>query len=132
MTLRVPSSIFYAPEAPATALARERDAAWFKAHPQATWRVRPILEGESPLADGMRARDPAKRAYAIVIDHARARDRCAVAGRVVYPVLTVRSDREDAKRLLAAEGERWARWFRKHASTPPPTPAVATFREVAP
>ena len=117
----------YAEESAAAVRARERDEAWFEANPRSTWRVRPILEGESRVVDGLRDRRAGSRGYVIVIDHARAKDRRAAAGRGVYPVFVRVSDRGKAKLLLAREGARWARWFRKSSSTPPAVDGTATL-----
>lgn len=105
---------------PAPNRARKRDNDWFAANPSSCWRVRPLLAGESPLAEGLRACGEGWRAYAIVIDHARAGDRRAKVGRGIYPVVVREERRERAKVLLTREAERWARWFRKSSSTPPP------------
>ena len=98
--------------------ASTRDAEFFARHPRQTWRVRPLYDGESPLAEGMQALG--YRTYCIVIDHARAGDRRASAGRAVYPVVIHDHDREAARRLLSDVARRWAKWFRKHSTTPPP------------
>lgn len=105
---------------PAAAQARKRDDEWFAQHPRQTWRVRPLLEGECPLAERLRAAGAGFRAYAIVIDHARAGDMRARIGRGVYPLVIREADRDAMLRLLNQEGERWARWFRKSSCTPPP------------
>jgi hypothetical protein len=124
------STRFYDPSTPVATVARDRDLAWFKANPGAKWRVRPSPEGESALLDGMRALNPATRGYVIAIDHARAKDRRAAVGLGIYPVIVRLPDRERAKAILAAEGERWARWFKKHSTTPPPSLGMATLAEV--
>ncbi len=111
------SPFLYSLGDPAAEHARKRDDEFFARHPGQTWRVRPLFEGESILADGMRGQG--FRAYAIVIDHARAADRRAKAGRGIYPVI-IHDDKHEARWRLAQEGLRWAKWFRKHSTTPPP------------
>jgi hypothetical protein len=118
-------SFLYNPDTSAAARARQGDLDYFKRNPSARVRVRPILEGESLLLDGLRARMPSSRGYMIVINHARACDRRAVAGLGAYPVFLPHADRETAKRLLRAEAERMVRWFKRSAATPPPMPGVA-------
>ena len=114
------SPFLYETAAPAAAHARKRDDEFFARHPRQVWRVRPLLDGESPLAEGLRVLGAGYRAYAIVIDHARAGDRRARAGRGVYPVVIRTDDRHDARWRLTQEAARWARWFRKSSATPPP------------
>lgn len=114
-------SILYAFGDPAAEHARRRDDDFFAENPRATWRVRPLLEGESPLVSGMCELGTGWRGYAVVIHHARARDRRARAGIAVYPVMIRGTDRE----VVLKEGERWVRWFKKSDRTPPPAPGVA-------
>lgn len=121
----------YDPETPVAQLGRERDLAWFVAHPRETWRVRPALEGEAAFIDGMRSVNPASRGYMVSIHHARARDRRAAVKLGTYPVIVRLADREQARGLLLAEGERLARWFKKHAWTPPASQGTAMLAEVA-
>lgn len=63
------------------------DRQFFRERPKAVWRVRPLLDGESPA---MSAAIDAHggRAYAIVIDHRRAKDKRRRCGRVVYLAYT--------------------------------------------
>ena len=68
-----PNPIFYRADDPAAVFAAKRDADFFARHPRAVWRVRPLIEGESPLVDQMRR--TGMRAYAVVIYHARAGDK---------------------------------------------------------
>jgi hypothetical protein len=120
MITPTPSPFLYDTATPAAVIARKRDDEHFARHPEAHWRVRPLFEGESPIAEGLRTRAPGWRAYALVIDHARAGDKRARAGRGVYPVVVPQADGARTQALLRAEAERWARWFRTSATTPPP------------
>jgi hypothetical protein len=109
---------FYDLRDPAAEHARKRDDAFFAKHPKQAWRVRPLYEGESPIAEAMRA--TGQRAYVIVIDHARNNDRRASAGRAAYPVVTRAYEREEARQILGDVARRWAKWFKTHSTTPPP------------
>lgn len=115
------SPFLYALGNPAADHARRRDDDFFARHPRQTFRVRPLFEGESPLASGMCSLETGWRAYAIVIDHARAGDKRARAGRVVYPVVIHDSDKHEARWTTTQEAARWAKWFRKSSRTPPPS-----------
>lgn len=112
------SPFLYALGDPAAEHARQRDHDFFVRHPRQTWRVPPAFEGESPLADGMR--ELGWRTYCIVIDHARAGDKRAKAGRGVYPLVIRGDDKLGARWRLSQEAVRWTKWFRKHSTTPPP------------
>lgn len=111
----------------ASIFAAKRDDAWFSANPQSVWRVRPLLEGESPLVDDKVANAPELRRYAIVIDHARARDKRASAGRAVYFAVCLPAPRAEMARLLKAEALRWVKWFRRNAGTPAPSKGTAVL-----
>ena len=113
-----PNPIFYRADDPGAIFAAKRDADFFAKNPRAVWRVRPLIEGESPLVDQMRR--TGMRAYAVVIYHARAGDKRASAGHGIYPVMLAEQDRTRALRLLRDEARRMVRWFRKCSSTPPP------------
>jgi hypothetical protein len=110
---------------PASVFAAGRDDAWFADHPKAVWRVRPLLEGESPLSDAFLARQPDWRAYAVVIDHKRAGDKRSFAGRGTYPVLVLPTVRGNATLFLKEEAMRMVKWFARRAETPPPARGVA-------
>lgn len=106
----------YAWGSPAATFAAKRDAAWFAANPGNTWRVRALIEGESPLADQLVAAGTARRVYAVVIYHARAQDRRAKVGHGVYPLLWTR---QPTKTALRTEARRIARHFRVSAAAIP-------------
>jgi len=106
----------YAWGSPAADFAAKRDAAWFAANPGNTWRVRALIEGESPLADRLVADGTARRIYAVVIYHARAQDRRAKAGHGVYPLLWTR---QPTKAALRTEARRIVRHFRVSAAAIP-------------
>jgi hypothetical protein len=110
----------YSPDSPAADHARRRDDAFFASHPRHLCRVRPLIEGESALVDELRERHPEWRAYCIVIEHGRAGDRRATAGRGIYPVILCNRSREEVRRYLAREAVRFQRWFRRSAASPPP------------
>ena len=110
---------------PAAAYARKRDDEFFVKYPRQSWRVRPLFEGESPLAEGMREAF-GYRAYVIVIHHARAGDRRAKFGRGLYPLVVRDGDKHETRWILTQEAVRWAKWFRKHSTPPPPRAGVAT------
>lgn len=101
----------------AAQFAAKRDAEWF-AENRKTWRVRPLIEGESPLIDGMRSREGYGRALAVVIDHARARDKRARAGFGVYPIGFTGDDREAAKASARSMAQRMVKHFRRKSSFP--------------
>lgn len=109
----------------ASVFAAKRDDAWFSANPRSVWRVRPMLEGESPRIDEESAKAPEMRRYAIVIDHARARDKRAAAGRAVYFVVCSPTPRAELALLLKSEAIRWVKWFRQNARTPEPSKGTA-------
>lgn len=115
------------PTSPASIFAAKRDDEWFAANPRSTWRVRPALEGESPIVDAETATSPELRRYAMVIDHARARDKRASAGRGVYLALCAPAPKAALAVTLKAEAMRWAKWFQRSASTPPPAKGSAIF-----
>lgn len=115
------------PTSSASIFAAKRDDEWFAANPRSTWRVRPALEGESPIIDAETGRCPELRRYAIVIDHARSRDTRAAAGRAVYFALCAPAPRAAMAVTLKAEAMRWAKWFQRKACTPPPTKNMAIF-----
>ena len=119
MNAPTPNPLLYQMEDPAAIRARRADEAFFRENPAARWRVRPLYEGESSIADGVRAR-LGFRAYCVVIHHARAKDRRARAGIGRYPVVIAEQDRPRAVATLRAEARRMARWFKKCSSTPPP------------
>ena len=107
--------------------ARQRDDEFFAKHPRQVWRVRPLYDGESPVVEGMLALNTGQRGYAIVIDHARNKDRRASAGRAVYPVATRAFDRDEARQILGHLARRWAKHFKKHSTTPPPPEGQAVI-----
>lgn len=111
----------------ASIFAAKRDDAWFAANPRSIWRVRPMLEGESPTIDEQVAKSPELRRYAIVIDHARARDKRAAAGRAVYFAVCAPAPRTEMALSLKEEAERWVKWFRRNARTPEPTKRTAVI-----
>ncbi len=119
MNAPIPNPLLYQAEDPAAIRARRADEAFFAENPRARWRVRPLIEGESSIAEGLRGR-MGFRAYMIVIHHARAKDRRARAGIGRYPVVIGEQDRARAVATLKAEARRMAIWFRKCSSTPPP------------
>ena len=82
------------------------DRRFFRDRPAAVWRVRPLLDGESPAMSAAIA-SHGGRAYAIVIDHRRAKDKRRRCGRVVYPVWAPPEVPKEAARDLARrEAER--------------------------
>lgn len=97
--------------------AAHQDSAWFRDNPEANYRVRPMLEGESPLLDAVRDGQTGVRGYAIVINHGRLRDKRRVAGVIVYPSL-VNID-SVSEHMLADDAQRMILWFRTSAKTPP-------------
>ncbi|MEM9765594.1 MAG: hypothetical protein AAF968_24350 [Pseudomonadota bacterium] len=100
--------------------ARARDDAWFSKNPRATWRVRPMLPVECPILAELAERQGGV-CYAIVIDHQRAGDRRAVAGRGVYPTTVLATmPKARRKRWLQEEALRWLAHFKRSASTPMP------------
>lgn len=109
----------------ASIFAARRDASWFAANPRSVWRVRPMLEGESPSIDAKCALAPELRRYAIVIDHARAKDKRAAAGRAVYFAVCLPAPRAELAKSLKAEALRWVKWFRHNARTPEPAESTA-------
>lgn len=111
-------------EAPASRHAAVRDEAWFRDNPKSTCRVRPLLEGESPIVDAMRRQRPAIRGYAILIHHERLGDKRRIAGVGIYPVVMFKP-MEAGKAELEAEAKRFVRWFAKSAKTPPPSKGTA-------
>lgn len=111
----------------ASIFAAKRDDAWFSANHRSVWRVRPMLEGESPTIDEEAAKSPELRRYAIVIDHARARDKRAAAGRAVYFAVCAPAPRAEMALSLKAEALRWVKWFRCNARTPEPTKRTAVI-----
>lgn len=111
----------------ASIFAAKRDDAWFAANPRSVWRVRPMLEGESPTIDEDAATSPELRRYAIVIDHARARDKRAAAGRAVYFAVCCPAPRAEMALALKAEAQRWVKWFQQSASTPAPSKGNAVL-----
>jgi hypothetical protein len=115
------SRFLYDDSDPAAAHVCRRDDEFFARHPGQVWRVRPPVEGESPLAAGICGLNTGCRSYAIVIDHARAGDKRVKAERVVYPVMIRDSDKNEARWTVTREAARWARWFRKHSTKPTPS-----------
>lgn len=111
----------------ASIFATKRDDAWFAANPRSVWRVRPMLEGESPGIDEGATHSPELRRYAIVIDHARARDKRAAAGRAVYFAVCQPLPRVELALALKAEAMRWVKWFRQSARTPAPSKGNAVL-----
>lgn len=108
----------YDGDSDAAQFAAKRDAEWFDQNRKATWRVRPLIEGESPLIDVMRARGGYGRALAVVIDHARAGDKRARAGTGVYPIGCQGDDRTQAKAAARSMAQRMAKHFKRRSSFP--------------
>lgn len=100
--------------------AAARDTAWFRDNPKSTCRIRPLLDGESPIVDAMIAGVPGARGYAVVIHHARLGDKRRAAGVGIYPHFLRASVTDDAKSVLLASAKHAIRHFRKSASSPPP------------
>lgn len=111
------SQTLYNETGTAAGLAAHQDSAWFRDNPEANYRVRPMLDGESPLGDALLDGLTGFRLYAIVINHGRLRDKRRAAGVIVYPSLVnIDSIREH---MLADEAQRMILWFRTSAQTPP-------------
>lgn len=100
--------------------AAKRDDGWFSENRGSTWRVRPLLTGESPAMDEALNRLPGYRCYAVVIAHDRANDKRKAAGRAIYPVIV--SPRLTAGEIAAelrTTAQAMSKWFRKSIKTPP-------------
>lgn len=107
---------------------RQTDKEWFLRHPEATFRVRPLLEGESPFLDAMIAAGHFRRGYAIVINHRRAGDCRARFGVGVYPVGTAEADRAAARTQVDEAAARMAEGFRRTPASSPPFEGAAVIR----
>ena len=87
--------------------ARDVDRQWFTDHPSATVRIRRMAPAESGLIAMTLAADPGLAAYAILIHHARLKDKRAAAGVGIYPCVADQGDtlaavmKEEARALLA-------------------------------
>jgi hypothetical protein len=102
----------------AAQFAAKRDAEWFSTNRKATWRVRPLFEGESPFVDGMRSRNPHGRALAVVINHERAQDKRADGRIGVYPIGFMSDDPKAAKGAARDLAQRMVKHFKRRSSFP--------------
>lgn len=115
--LRVDPRLYNATAAAGKWAAR-RDKEFFRSRPKAIWRVRPLLDGESDSLTGVLEAE-AGRAYAVVIDHRRAKDKRRSVGRAVYPVWVAASmTREEAKARLEEQARILAAHFARTDASP--------------
>lgn len=117
-----PAPELYDTQSRIAVFAAQRDSKWFAVNSKSVWRVRPLAEGESHLMDHLRRRRGMGRAYVLVIDHKRAKDRRQKLGRGVYPIAANCNDKSTARAAVTAEARRIVKWFKKHKETPPAPP----------
>ncbi|MGM0583861.1 MAG: hypothetical protein ACQEUZ_04360 [Pseudomonadota bacterium] len=95
-----------------------RDGRYFRDRPRALWRVRPLLDGESPAVAEL-VRQEGGRAYAVVIDHRRAKDKRRDLGRVVYAVWAPpHVPKKQAREMAEAEARKLVEHFARTDASP--------------